>query len=117
MTKLSSEKYFYQLGNLQNLHNCNVTNTYFQSHGRFDCYVPSLISTHQLGQIYKFNEFTNYPVLTAQLYFSLIVTTLIGVDFSQVCPQQDEHIAVQKRPAVRELHFSLQATLHDYNHN
>ena len=50
-------------------------------------------------------------MIIAQLNLSLIVTALIGVEFSQVCPQHDEHIAVPTRPAVQELHFSRQATL------
>ena len=41
-----------------------------------------------------FNELTNYPVIIAQLNVSLIVTALIGVEFSQVCPQHDEHIII-----------------------
>ena len=64
-----------------------------------------------MEQFYKFNELTNYPVIIAQLNLSLIVTSLVGVEFSQVCPQHDEHITVQTRPAVQELHFSRQATL------
>ena len=64
-----------------------------------------------MEQFYKFNEPTNYPVIIAQLNLSLIATALIGVKFSQVCPQDDDHIAVQTRPALPELHFSLQATL------
>ena len=68
--------------------------------------------THTMEQLYKFNDLANYPVIIAQLIVSLIATALIGVKFSQVCPQDDEHIAVQTRPALPELHFSLQATLH-----
>ena len=49
-------------------------------------------------------------MIITQLNVSLIATALIGVKFSQVCPQHDEHIAVQTRPALPELHFSLQAT-------
>ncbi len=50
-------------------------------------------------------------MIIAQLNVSLIVTAYIGVKFSQVCPQHDEHIAVQTRSVLREFHFSLQATL------
>ena len=57
-----------------------------------------------MEQVYKFNELTNYPVIIAQLKLSLIVTALVGVGFSQMCPQQT-------RPALRELQFSLQVTL------
>ena len=64
-----------------------------------------------MEQFYKFSELTHYPVIIAQLYLSLIVTALVGVEFSQLCPQHGEHIAVQTRPALRELQFSLQATL------
>ena len=64
-----------------------------------------------MEQFYKFNELTNYPVITAQLYLSLIVTALVGVEFSQLCPQPGEYIAVQTRPELRELQFSLQDTL------
>ena len=64
-----------------------------------------------MEQFYKFNEPTNYPVIIAKLYLSLIVTALVGVEFSQLCPQPGEHVAVQTRPALRELQFSLQATL------
>ena len=52
-----------------------------------------------MEHFYKFNELTNYPVIITQLHLSLIVTALIGVEFSQVFPQHDEHIAVQTRPA------------------
>ena len=67
--------------------------------------------THTMEQLYKFNDLANYPVIIAQLIVSLIATALIGVKFSQVCPQHDDHIAVQTRPELPELHFSLQATL------
>ena len=68
--------------------------------------------THTMEQLYKFNDLANYPVIVlAQLIVSLIATALIGVKFSQVCPQHDDHIAVQTRPALPELQFSLQATL------
>ena len=40
-------------------------------------------------------------MIIAQLNLSLIVTALIGVEFSQVCPQHDEHIAMQTGPADR----------------
>ena len=64
-----------------------------------------------MEQFYKFNELTNYPVIIAKLYLSQIVTALVGVEFSQLCPQPGEHIAVQTRPALREFQFSLLATL------
>ena len=50
-------------------------------------------------------------MIIAQLNVSLIVTALVGVGLSQVCPQHGEHISVQTRPALRVLQFSLQATL------
>ena len=65
----------------------------------------------------QLNEYTNYPVSIAQLNVSLIVTSLVGVKFSQVCPQHDEHITVQTRPVLRELHLPTAPGKPLDNHN
>ena len=48
-----------------------------------------------MEQFYKFNELTNYPMIIGQLNLSLIVTALIGVEFSQVCPHRLVQVSVK----------------------
>ena len=62
----------------------------------------------------QYYKLTNYPVIIGQLNLSLVVTALIGVKFWQVCPQHDEHIAVQTRPALPSCISPCKPI---YNHN
>ena len=62
----------------------------FQSGRQADsCLVPCLQSSaDKVGRVNR--AINNYSVSIAQFSLSLIVTALIGVKFSQVCPQNDE---------------------------